>query len=100
MYDHVRSLFEAAQRAGDFPRFNLARERRRGEEHQRALERAAAKAAKAAKEAAEAEAAEAAAAEAAAAQTPSSDAEDQHDDVAQPPVAPTTEPDGDGLTRA
>ena len=104
MYDHVRSLFDAAQRAGDFPRFNLARERRRGEEHQRALERAAAKAAK---EAAEAEAAEAAAAEAAAAQTPSSDAEDQPDvasdpgdDVAQPPVAPTTEPDGDGLTRA
>lgn len=104
MYDHVCSLFDAAQRAGDFPRFNLARERRREEEHQRALERAAAKAAK---EAAEAEATEAAAAEAAAAQTPSTDAQDQpdvagepSDDVVQPPVPPTTEPDGEALARA
>lgn len=62
MDDVVRSLFDAAKRAGDFPRFNLAREKRREEDHQRALERAAAKAAK---EAADAAAAEAAAAEAA-----------------------------------
>lgn len=97
MYDHVRSLFAAAKLAGVYPRFNIARERRREEEYQRALEREAANAAKEAAESAAA--AEAAAAEAAG----DDDTGDPSDDVVHAPAegdAPAAQADGEALTPA